>query len=194
MKIAKKIDGFTLLEVLTTVTIIGVLAAIALPNYRDSVLKARAAEVTALIGIMKSEFYLKYNEEGAFPMEVYGSKARKAGKIKKVKPKVKLSEQIIDHSGSNSIDRYWYDNDPRNGSKRNMAWMVVIVNKTAFPECGKGKYCAIHLGIKRSDRTGQLYEFCGRWSESKTWGKFPLEIMPDNCQSTCVQCDMRKIR
>lgn len=194
MKITKRIEGFTFLEVLTTVTIIGVLAAIALPSYRDYVLKARAAEITVFLRAMKGEFYIGYNEEGDFPLEVNGSKARLASRIKKIKPRVKLSEQIIDYSGSNSIDKYWYDNDPRSGSKRNMAWIVVSVNKDLFPECGKGKYCAIHLGIKRSDRTGQLHEFCGRWSNSKTWGKFPLEILPDNCRSTCVQCDMSKIR
>ena len=194
MKITKNIEGFTLLEMLTTVTIIGVLAAIALPSYRDYVLKARAAEITVLLRAMKGEFYIGYNEENDFPMEVNGSKAYTASRIKKEKPRVKLSEHIIGYSGSNTIDKYWYDNNPLSGRNKNMAWIAVSVNKVLFPECGKGKYCAIHLGIKRSDRTGQLHEFCGRWSNSKTWGKFPLEALPEYCRSTCVRCDMRKIR
>ncbi len=39
--------GFTLIEILITLVIIGILSAITLPNYRDAVLKSRRSEAKA---------------------------------------------------------------------------------------------------------------------------------------------------
>ena len=51
MKNNKK--GFTLLEMLVVVLIIGILAAVALPQYRKSVEKTRASEALMDIGVME---------------------------------------------------------------------------------------------------------------------------------------------
>ncbi len=181
--------GFTLIDVMVSIAIIGVLASIAIPSYRQYILKARAVEILVFMEEVKKEFHLNY--DGEFPFEVKGSKSRKMSQFKKTKPRVTAKEMIISPSAK-SIDKYWYDADPRN--KNNYATFVYNLNKDLFPECGSGKYCAIHHIIKRSSESGALIEICGRWNKNKKWGRFPLSELPKNCRTECVRCEMKKIK
>jgi prepilin-type N-terminal cleavage/methylation domain-containing protein len=45
--------GFTLIELMIVVTIIGILSAIAIPTFRDYVLKSRTAEATEFLGVIR---------------------------------------------------------------------------------------------------------------------------------------------
>lgn len=57
--------GFTLLEVLIVVIIIGILAAIALPQYITTIEKARSAEAVANIGSLRSSMDRYWYEQSA---------------------------------------------------------------------------------------------------------------------------------
>ncbi|MBC8024359.1 MAG: prepilin-type N-terminal cleavage/methylation domain-containing protein, partial [Steroidobacteraceae bacterium] len=52
----RAVSGFTLLEVLTAVVVVGVLAAIAIPSWRTHLLRARRGDATAaLIEVQKAQ-------------------------------------------------------------------------------------------------------------------------------------------
>ncbi|MBK1644520.1 hypothetical protein CKO25_07600 [Thiocapsa imhoffii] len=60
-------QGFTLIELMIVVAIIGVLAAIAIPQYRDVVIRARVSEVLVAMGKVRTDLSLFYAEQGRFP-------------------------------------------------------------------------------------------------------------------------------
>mgnify|MGYP003386298658 CR=1 FL=1 len=59
--------GFTLIELMIVVAIIGILAAVAIPAYSDYTIKAKVAEATSMSGPAKMAVDISYSENGALP-------------------------------------------------------------------------------------------------------------------------------
>ena len=59
--------GFTLIELLIAMSIIGILAGIAIPNYHDAVLRADAAKVISDFEAIRVAAYDNYANTGLYP-------------------------------------------------------------------------------------------------------------------------------
>jgi type IV pilus assembly protein PilA len=65
----KKVQqGFTLIELMIVVAIIGILAAIAIPAYQDYTIRAQVSEGLSLAGGAKTAVAEFYQDSGAFPI------------------------------------------------------------------------------------------------------------------------------
>ena len=59
--------GFTLIELMIVVAIIGILAAVAIPAYQDYIARAQVAEPVSLLGSLKVVVEESYQTEGDYP-------------------------------------------------------------------------------------------------------------------------------
>ena len=64
-----KQKGFTLIELMVVVAVIGVLSAIAIPQYQNYVARAQVAEGFSLLASGKMAVAEYYNENGSFPTD-----------------------------------------------------------------------------------------------------------------------------
>lgn len=69
--------GFTLIELMIVVAIIGILAAVAIPAYQDYTIRAQVVEALSLVGELKPSIRDYYKDRGRFPVnnEMAGSPA-----------------------------------------------------------------------------------------------------------------------
>ena len=67
MKMQQKQRGFTLIELMIVVAIIGILAAIAIPSYQDYTARAQVSEAVSLSAGLKTPLAEYYQTNGSFP-------------------------------------------------------------------------------------------------------------------------------
>lgn len=60
-------QGFTLIELMIVVAIIGILAAVAIPQYQDYTVKAKLSKVAGYGGPLKTSMAVYVQENGSFP-------------------------------------------------------------------------------------------------------------------------------
>ena len=64
---SQKSKGFTLIELMIVVAIIGILAAIATTQYQRFIARAQVAEAITLLGVAKTTVEFEASQTGAFP-------------------------------------------------------------------------------------------------------------------------------
>ncbi|MGX8220862.1 pilin [Psychrobacter celer] len=72
---SNKQSGFTLIEIILVVAIIGILAAIAIPRYQDNVTRAQVSEAFTLLGALKQPLSEYGVENNAWPIALVGPNA-----------------------------------------------------------------------------------------------------------------------
>jgi type IV pilus assembly protein PilA len=65
-----KQHGFTLIELMIVVAIVGILAAIAIPAYKDHIIRARLSEALAIVGACKTSVFEYYSQYAIWPVDV----------------------------------------------------------------------------------------------------------------------------
>ena len=68
-KLMKNQGGFTLVELMITIVIVGVLATVAIPLYQANVKRAKASEADATMGSIRTSLRVHFAENSDYPIE-----------------------------------------------------------------------------------------------------------------------------
>ncbi len=97
----RKQQGFTLIELMIVVAIIGILAAIAIPAYQDYTIRAQVSEGLNLTGACKAAVTEYYQDTGNFPAD-----NKTAGLEEKGNIKGKYTQQVEVIAGGKCAAKY----------------------------------------------------------------------------------------
>ncbi|WOJ96880.1 prepilin-type N-terminal cleavage/methylation domain-containing protein [Congregibacter brevis] len=176
--------GFTLLEIMMVLAIVGVLASLALPSYQSYVERAEFVEVTTFMGEIRTALQVETAGGADFPTELVGSQSRVASRQSGGARVARRDWRIS--SESELIDEYWYDFN----LNQDWAYVVLRLNSDKISEC-RGR-CMLHVGAVRVGDV--VHTVCGRWGQAQWPDPFPVAILPRECQSTNVRQELRQLR
>ena len=100
-------SGFTLIELMIVVAIIGILAAIAIPKFANLLRKSREGQLRGTLGSMRSALSIYYGDmDGAWPTDLYSLTI--AGKYLSAMPTI----QVPNYHSTTSTIRHNFNTNP----------------------------------------------------------------------------------
>ena len=92
--------GFTLIELMIVVAIIGILAAIAIPAYQDYIMRSKVTELVNAAGVCKTSYAEFYQTKGVPPTSIAEAGCSNQGTVNSDAPALTAGKIQVDASGS----------------------------------------------------------------------------------------------
>jgi type IV pilus assembly protein PilA len=159
-RILKNKNGFTLIEIMVVIAIIGILAALAVPKYQDYIAKTRIAEGLSLAAAAKLAITEVYSGKGATDMSEATQETFKSATTHSVK------EVKIEKTGAITV--VYQSSVAPEGSN--------ILNIIPVNNAGSDVIEAVDLS------SGKSQPWAGIWSCKSPATTLPQKLLPADCK------------